>query len=103
MALQSLRSSCRKHHVIRLVILFCALVRGATAWAADGALPAGEGRELVARACAQCHSLDTVLRSRLTRQQWEARIDQMVAKGAKLSDDEIDIVAVYLAKNFGPN
>jgi|SRR5579863_773511 len=66
------------------------------------ALPPGEGKELVARACAQCHSLETVLRSRLTRQQWEARIDQMVAKGAKLSDDEIDVVATYLAKNFGP-
>ncbi len=90
--------------MIRLVGFACALVvRGGTALAGDVALPAGEGRELVVRTCAQCHSLDTVLRSRLTRKQWEARIDQMVAKGAKLTDDEIDTVAAYLARNFGPN
>jgi len=39
---------------------------------------------------------------RLTRKQWEAKIDQMLAKGAKLSDDEIDLAADYLAGNFGP-
>jgi mono/diheme cytochrome c family protein len=64
-------------------------------------LPDGVGREIVARACGQCHSLETVLRSRLTRRQWEARIDEMVAKGAKLSDDEIDVIADYLGSHFG--
>jgi hypothetical protein len=39
---------------------------------------------------------------RLTRRQWEAKIDQMLAKGAKLSDEEIDLAADYLARNFGP-
>jgi len=66
------------------------------------ALPEGAGRELVARACSQCHSLQVVVGLRLTRKQWEAKIDQMLAKGAKLSDDEIDLAADYLAGNFGP-
>ena len=65
-------------------------------------LPEGAGRELVARACSQCHSLQVVVGLRLTRKQWEAKIDQMLAKGAKLSDDEIDLAADYLAGNFGP-
>ncbi|HEY3786479.1 MAG TPA: cytochrome c [Steroidobacteraceae bacterium] len=65
-------------------------------------LPEGVGKALVERTCAQCHSLETVTGARLTRKQWEGRIDQMVAKGAKLSDDDIDVVAAYLATNFGP-
>jgi len=62
----------------------------------------GAGRELVERACGQCHSLETVLRSRLSRKQWEARIDEMIAKGAKLSDEDIDLIADYLAAHYGP-
>ena len=64
-------------------------------------LPEGPGRDLVARTCGQCHSLETVLRTRLTRQQWEARIDEMIAKGAKLSDEDADVIAAYLASYFG--
>ena len=67
------------------------------------ALPDGAGREIVERTCGQCHSLETVLRSRLGRKQWEARIDEMIAKGAKLSDEDIDLVAEYLAAHFGPS
>jgi mono/diheme cytochrome c family protein len=65
-------------------------------------LPDGAGREIVERACSQCHSLEAVLRSRLSRGQWEARIDAMIAKGAKLSDEDIDVVAGYLAAHYGP-
>ena len=67
-----------------------------------GALPEGDGQALVARACGQCHSLEVVTGIRLTRKQWEAKIDQMLARGAKLSDEEIDVAAQYLARNFGP-
>jgi mono/diheme cytochrome c family protein len=65
-------------------------------------LPDGVGRELVERACSQCHSLETVLRSRFGRRQWEARIDEMIAKGARLSDEDIDVIADYLATHYGP-
>jgi hypothetical protein len=30
---------------------------------------------------------------RLDRKHWAARIDEMIAKGAKLSDENIDVVA----------
>ena len=66
------------------------------------ALPVGSGQTLVARACSQCHSLQVATSTRLTRKQWDAKIDQMLARGAKLSDDEIALAAEYLARNFGP-
>jgi len=65
-------------------------------------LPDGPGREVVARACNQCHALEIVLRAHLSRNQWEARIDEMIARGAKLTDEDIDVIADYLAAHFGP-
>ena len=85
--------------------LFCAALALAPLGSrgqAPPVLPDGAGREIVERTCSQCHSLETVLRSRLSRRQWEARIDEMIAKGAKLSDEDIDVVAAYLAAHYGP-
>jgi quinoprotein glucose dehydrogenase len=58
--------------------------------------------EIVARECSQCHSLDIVARARHTRKQWEATLDAMIAKGARVSDQQYDSVAGYLATHFGP-
>ena len=60
-----------------------------------------DGPVNVERICSQCHSFDVVARSRHTRRQWEAQIDSMIAKGAKISDDEYDLIADYLASHFG--
>jgi quinoprotein glucose dehydrogenase len=65
------------------------------------ALPEGHGGELVEQACSQCHSLDTVIRKRLNRKQWEAQIDAMISRGAKLSDAQFEEIATYLAAHFG--
>jgi mono/diheme cytochrome c family protein len=65
-------------------------------------LPEGAGKDELARACTQCHSLETVLKARGTRAQWEAKLDAMIAKGAKLSDADFDLIAAYLAQHFGP-
>jgi hypothetical protein len=39
--------------------------------------------------------------SRLTAAQWSARVDAMLAKGARVEDDEIDVLIDYLATHFG--
>jgi hypothetical protein len=39
----------------------------------------------------------------MTRRQWEAQLDTMIAKGAKLGDDDFDALAVYLAAALGPD
>jgi competence ComEA-like helix-hairpin-helix protein len=64
------------------------------------ALPPGKGKAIVARTCVNCHALKVVTSKRATKEQWSALIDQMVSRGADLSDDEIEVVVDYLAKNF---
>lgn len=64
-------------------------------------LPEGAGRELVEHKCAQCHSLDTVMRSHRTRKQWEAQLDTMIVRGARISDEEFERIADYLASGLG--
>jgi quinoprotein glucose dehydrogenase len=71
-------------------------------WAAqsDG-LPAGEGRDIVLRMCANCHGLDRVTSARYPKKHWEDVVYDMVSRGAEGSDDEVTTVIGYLARNFG--
>jgi len=64
-------------------------------------LPEGPGRELIEHKCTQCHSLEPVTRSRRTRRQWEAQLDTMIARGARMSDEDFERIADYLANQFG--
>ena len=62
-----------------------------------------EGSEIARRACHDCHDPIVITASRLTAPQWSARVDAMLAKGAKVEDEEIDVLIDYLATHFGPN
>jgi len=64
-------------------------------------LPAGAGRALVARACVQCHGLQTTVQAKLTPQEWHRMVDLMVRLGARLEGNEPQVVADYLAGAFG--
>ena len=68
----------------------------------ETALPPGEGQAIVQQKCASCHALKVVTGKRASRQQWSTIVDQMVTRGADVSDDDMDTVLDYLAKNFGP-
>jgi competence ComEA-like helix-hairpin-helix protein len=68
----------------------------------ESTLPPGEGHAIVQQKCANCHALKVVTGKRASRQQWSTIVDQMITRGADVSDDEIDILLDYLAKNFGP-
>ncbi len=65
-------------------------------------LPKGPGMELVQTKCSACHPLALVVAKPKTQDQWEATMDQMVSRGAKLTDPEYDLISAYLTKNFGP-
>lgn len=65
-------------------------------------LPPGEGQALATKICGQCHSVELVMRHRLTRRQWMAQIDTMISKGAKVDDDDFDVLADYLARALAP-
>jgi competence protein ComEA len=65
-------------------------------------LPPGESKGLVQQQCVGCHSIKVVTSKRASRPQWGTIVDQMVTRGAEISDDDIPAVVDYLAKNFGP-
>jgi mono/diheme cytochrome c family protein len=67
------------------------------------ALPPGEGRDIVATACTQCHGLNTIVQIRDGSGGWRQFVNYMIMKGAQVSNAEADTVVQYLTANFGPN
>ncbi len=65
-------------------------------------LPQGDGRDLVATACSQCHYLGTIAKIRDGAAGWRLYVSNMVLRGAQLTPAEIDKVVNYLALNLGP-
>ncbi len=66
------------------------------------ALPNGPGKAAVQRACGgTCHTLDTVTSLRRDRQAWAVMVDNMVARGAVVKDDDVQPIVDYLATYFG--
>jgi competence protein ComEA len=67
---------------------------------AQNDLPDGQGKAAFQKICTGCHALESVVRSRNSRERWGEVVDDMVSRGAQGSDDEIDKVIEYLATNF---
>jgi cytochrome c5 len=65
-------------------------------------LPPGDGREIVAVACSQCHYLGTIAKIRDGAAGWRIYVNNMVLRGAQLTPAEIDKVVDYLSLNLGP-
>lgn len=66
-------------------------------------LPSGEGRDLVAVACSQCHGLGTIMSLRDGPEGWKRFVQEMVMRGAQLNPQEADTAVKYLASHFGPS
>jgi cytochrome c5 len=69
---------------------------------AEPVLPNGPGKDIVLRACVKCHSLKITISKRASEDEWATSVNNMVNRGAVLSDDEVDEVIDYLSKNFKP-
>jgi mono/diheme cytochrome c family protein len=69
---------------------------------AQEALPPGEGRDLLATACSQCHVLNVIRSMREGAEGWKRHVYNMVTRGAQLNAREAEMVVAYLAANFGP-
>ena len=65
-------------------------------------LPPGDGHDLVAVACAQCHALTTIAKIRDGAVGWRRYVNNMVLRGAQLTKPEIDTVVSYLSLHLGP-
>jgi cytochrome c5 len=66
------------------------------------ALPAGDGGDMLATACSQCHTLAVIRSMREGPEGWKRHVYNMVTRGAQLTAREADTVITYLATNFGP-
>ena len=83
------------------VAALCLAAAPASAQPAN-ALPEGDGRDLVATACSQCHALAVILAMRDGPIGWKRHVHHMVLRGAQLNARETDTVLAYLDANFGP-
>lgn len=70
--------------------------------AAAGDFPPGPGREIVAKACRECHMAQDIVRRRETRRRWSLILDQMAGQGAQINTDEDwEKALVYLSTTLG--
>ena len=89
--------------VIAVIVLGTFLV---LAQAPDGAAPAFKGPDAVAAnlvntVCASCHTLDRVNNKKADHDGWTATVTRMKGQGADLTDEQVPLVADYLARSAG--
>ena len=83
-----------KRIALLLVAAACAAATPARAQNAP-ALPAGEGRDIVAVACTQCHALTPLVGMRDGPNGWKRHVYNMVIRGAQLPPRDIETVLGY--------
>jgi cytochrome c5 len=78
---------------------------------AGGAKPAGgqaaggsdaDAKMILETSCTACHDLDLVSDQHLSKEDWQALVGSMIAKGASVSDKDVPMLVDYLAKTYGP-
>jgi mono/diheme cytochrome c family protein len=85
---------------MRHFAIFAAVLAGPAA-AQSPAFPPGEGQPAVQAACAACHPPAIIASKRYNGDKWAEVIEQMIGKGAKVSDADFDVIVSYLAKTYG--
>lgn len=65
-------------------------------------LPPGEGRDIVAAACTQCHRPNVFAQLRQGPDAWRFLVYDMVLRGAQVQPSDMQAVVNYLVANFGP-
>ena len=97
----------RRSFLIRGAGVITLLIAGAAvlskigvAWAEDNKLPAGEGSEIAAERCLNCHGPEPILQQRLPRDKWVGEVDKMIRWGADVPAESKDKLVDYLARNF---
>jgi competence protein ComEA len=81
---------------LRAVLLVCAL----TSALRSADLPDGPGKDILLRACTNCHKAEEFPAYRHTKQEYQSIVYRMGERGARATTAELDSVATYLAKNF---
>jgi len=63
-------------------------------------LPDGPGKAELQKVCGICHQAERSAAVRLTREGWEGVVADMIARGARGTDEEFAAVIDYLSKHF---
>ena len=87
-------------------LLFGILGAGVLAIGTAGAqqieLPAGPNRDVVSRACQACHDLSMVVAATgLSREGWNATIEEMISYGMRVDKEDREKILDYLASYLG--
>jgi competence protein ComEA len=90
-----------KRKAILLLVALSLHARASLHSQASATLPDGEGRKEMQKVCGTCHPVEQVVASRRTAKGWDMSIEEMIARGAKGTDEELDKIAAYLTTNFG--
>ena len=88
-----------------LALLLPILWIGGAAQQPRPSLPAdaAAARETFLRVCVKCHTAERITAQPRTRQQWEeVMVTMRGSRGAVFSDEEFEIIAAYLTREFGP-
>jgi cytochrome c5 len=65
-------------------------------------LPEGDGKPIATEYCQMCHKLTNLTKAHKNLDEWKDTIHTMIDRGASIPDDKVDVLAQYLAANFGP-
>jgi len=60
----------------------------------------GTGPALVAELCTKCHGLDELVGLRQDREGWAETVNSMIARGAPIFPEEIDVIINYLSEVY---
>lgn len=74
------------------------LLAGASIAFAGPAYPDRPGKQIVEKVCGGCHGLRLMENMRKTPAAWKTSIDDMVTRGMKASDEDIETVTAYFVK-----
>ena len=90
---------------MRTAVFLISLGLGAVALAGAGMaqdvqLPEGPGKDKLMGACMACHGLEQVTGQQKSKEQWTKTIEQMIANGATLTDEDSTVIVDYLSKHF---
>src|SRR5215472_9559293 len=84
---------------MRMLFMAVGLLAAASSYAQQPDL--AKQRETFQKVCGTCHTPESVVTTRRTRDQWQVEIERMVANGAKGTGDEFASVLEYLTSQFG--
>jgi len=86
-----------------VIAALCLAAQGsvATGQEKQSALPEGPGKDSLQKVCSSCHELETVISTRRTPNGWRRMMEDMVARGAEGSDEDMAAIFSYLTTFFG--